>query len=87
MKRRFLFLLFAFLLWQTDAVQALTAHEQQPGTTGELHIRSGKESIYGILSKPANKGEKQPVVIIAHGFNGTHEFGKNYFKRLNGMAY
>lgn len=87
MKRRFLFLLFAFLLWQTDAVQALTAHEQQPGTTGELHIRSGKESIYGILSKPANKGEKQPVVIIVHGFNGTHEFGKNYFKRLNGMGY
>lgn len=57
------------------------------GLCQELRIKqkNGK-SIYGILCKPATKG-KHGVAIISHGFNGTHHFGKDYFKVLNDLGY
>ena len=47
--------------------------------------KNGK-SIYGIVSNPDTKG-KHGVAITSHGFNGTHHFGKDYFKTLNDLGY
>ena len=52
-----------------------------------LWIQNGDRHIYGILSKPLYTGEKQPVVIISHGFNGSGDFGRSYFKALNALGY
>lgn len=57
------------------------------GPCKELIIKqkNGK-SIYGVISNPATKG-KHGIAIISHGFNGTHHFGKDYFKTLNDLGY
>lgn len=52
-----------------------------------LWITNGNHQIYGVLSRPQNAKGKQPVAIIAHGFNGTHQFGMNYFKPLNDLGF
>lgn len=52
-----------------------------------LWIANGNHQIFGVLSRPQNAKGKQPVAIISHGFNGTHEFGKNYFKPLNDLGF
>lgn len=52
-----------------------------------LWIDNGDRHIYGIISKPRYTGRKQPVAIIAHGFNGTHAYGRTYFKTLNDLGY
>lgn len=52
-----------------------------------LWIDNGDHQIYGVLSRPKNTQGKQPVAIIAHGFNGTHHFGMNYFKPLNELGF
>ena len=59
----------------------------EPATEDTLWIQSGARSIYGVLSKPANAGKKQPVAIISHGFNGTHHYGRTYFETLNALGY
>lgn len=53
----------------------------------ELWIKNGERNIYGVLSRPDNANKKHPVAIIAHGFNGSHAYGKNYFKTLNELGY
>ena len=53
----------------------------------ELWIRNGERHLYGVLSRPAHAKGKMPVAIIAHGFNGTHHFGRNYFDALNKLGY
>ena len=52
-----------------------------------LWIRNGERHLYGVLSRPAHAKGKMPVAIIAHGFNGTHHFGRNYFDALNKLGY
>ena len=59
----------------------------EPATEDTLWIQNGARSIYGVLSKPANAGKKQPVAIISHGFNGTHHYGRTYFETLNALGY
>ena len=53
----------------------------------ELWIKNGARNIYGVLSRPDNANKKHPVAVIAHGFNGSHAFGKGYFKTLNDLGY
>lgn len=53
----------------------------------ELWITNNGRKLYGVLSRPDSSEEKQPLAIIAHGFNGTHDFGKNYFEPLNLLGY
>ncbi len=53
----------------------------------ELWIENGSRHIYGVLSRPAEPAGKSPVAIVAHGFNGTHQFSKNYFEPLNAIGY
>ena len=52
-----------------------------------LWIENGNRRIYGIISKPPYMGKKQPVAIIAHGFNGSHAYGRTYFQTLNELGY
>lgn len=79
------FLLMAF---GCVSIGSLSAQVKDTGVSArEIWIESGRRRIYGVLSKPAGNGEKQPVAIVAHGFNGTHDFGKNYFKTFNDMGY
>lgn len=67
------------------ALVALTTVEAQTGE--EVVIRNGEQRIYGVLSRPQQGARKQPVAIISHGFNGGHQFGKNYFETLNALGY
>jgi len=64
-------------------------YERTPdGILAERHwVMNGERRLYGLLSRPANGAERQPVVIVSHGFNGTHHFGRGYFKALNEMGY
>lgn len=57
-------------------------------STDTVVIKNGDRQIFGILNHP-DKGSKKPVplAIIAHGFNGTHEFGRNYFEPLAKEGY
>ena len=48
---------------------------------------AAKKSIYGIISEPTSAAGKHGVAIISHGFNGTHHFGRDYFKTLNDLGY
>ncbi|MFM2292784.1 MAG: hypothetical protein RIS29_2597 [Bacteroidota bacterium] len=55
-------------------------------TVREQWIDNGTRRIYGIISEPTSK-ENKGVAIISHGFNGTHHFGRDYFKTLNELGY
>lgn len=48
---------------------------------------SPDKSIYGIISEPTSNQKKHGIAIISHGFNGTHHFGRDYFKILNALGY
>ena len=64
-----------------------TVEETVLPKTEELWITNNGRKLYGVLSRPDSSEEKQPLAIIAHGFNGTHDFGKNYFEPLNLLGY
>lgn len=65
----------------------LTFSCQRKASVEELWIANGDRNIYGLLSRPAKGPKKQPVLIISHGFNGSHDFGKNYFPLLDELGY
>lgn len=61
-----------------------------PGKSQERELRipySSDKSIYGIISEPSSDARKHGIAIISHGFNGTHHFGRDYFKTLNDLGY
>lgn len=82
MKKRFL-LLTLLCTW----VVSMHSQPQLANNQQELWIENGNRRIFGILSRPNNGTKKQPVAIIAHGFNGSHHFGMNYFPTLNLLGY
>lgn len=45
------------------------------------------KSIYGVICEPSADAKKHGIAIISHGFNGTHHFGRDYFKTLNDLGY
>lgn len=45
------------------------------------------KSIYGVICEPSAGAKKHGIAIISHGFNGTHHFGRDYFKTLNDLGY
>ena len=61
--------------------------EQESRSAEPLWIDNGGRRIYGLISKPPYTGQKQPVAIISHGFNGSHAYGRTYFKMLNELGY
>lgn len=50
-----------------------------------LWIMNGDRQIYGELFTPA--GQTKGIAIIAHGFNGTYHFGRNYFDVMQKLGY
>lgn len=96
MKRRTILLTLAFCLTSNliqaeseneTAVQVQTEKDAVADAPQELWIKNGTRSIYGLLSRPEKPQTKSPIAIIAHGFNGTHHFGRNYFDMLNEMGF
>ena len=77
---------FAFLF-------VLTAQAQPKAEAGvqELWIENGSRRIFGELFTPAQNAQKRnakrPIAIIAHGFNGTFDYGRNYFKTMELLGY
>lgn len=53
----------------------------------EYVIKNGERTLYGVLSKPHYQGKRQGIVILAHGFAGTHHFAYAYFDALNRLGY
>ena len=53
---------------------------QKKDQVEELWIKNGERTLYGVLSRPDDGAKKQPVLIVSHGFNGTHHFGMNIHK-------
>ena len=70
---------------------AVAQTEQQSAATKtntqERWIENGSRRIYGELFTPQNAKKNGPVAIIAHGFNGTHDWGRNYFKTMSELGY
>ena len=96
MKRKSILLTLAFCLTSNliqaeseneTAVQVQTEKDAVADAPQELWIKNGTRNIYGLLSRPEKPQAKSPIAIIAHGFNGTHHFGRNYFDMLNEMGF
>ena len=68
-------------------IKAKNFKQHAESNVEELWIRNGERHLYGVLSRPTHAKGKMPVAIIAHGFNGTHHFGRNYFDALNKLGY
>ena len=69
------------------ADQAFFDPTPQGGWAERHWVQNGNRMIYGLLSRPANATGRQPLAIVAHGFNGTHHYSRNYFKALNELGY
>lgn len=52
-----------------------------------LWIDNGSRHIYGELFTPQTVKKKKPIAIIAHGFNGTHDYARNYHETLSRLGY
>ena len=65
--------------------------ESPQASVRELWIENGSRRIFGELFTPAQNAQKRnaqrPIAIIAHGFNGTFDYGRNYFKTMEGLGY
>lgn len=53
----------------------------------ELWIENGNRHIFGELFTPQNSKKKAPIAIIAHGFNGSFDYGRNYFDVMSRLGY
>ena len=72
-------------------VEAPTVKNVKP-----LWIQNGDRQIYGELFTPHSTSNtqypspntsKKPIAIIAHGFNGTYHYGRNYFDVMQKLGY
>lgn len=52
-----------------------------------LWIDNGSRHIYGELFTPQAVKKNKPIAIIAHGFNGTHDYARNYHETLGRLGY
>ena len=65
----------------------LAAQAQKADNTQDLWIENGKRHIFGELFTPQQPRKEATVAIIAHGFNGSHEYGRNYYETLGKLGY
>lgn len=56
-------------------------------TNEELWCQRGENRIYGILYRPATSEGRLPLVVISHGFGGSHSFGRPYAEALAAKGY
>ena len=78
--------IFPFLLMLLNAV-GMQAQPPTDGSINELWIDNGARHIFGELFRSSDVKDNAPVAIIAHGFNGTHEYGRNYFEPLGRLGF
>lgn len=65
----------------------LTAFSAVCQVVDTLYIKNGDRTLFGLYNRIDTPDAPKPVAIIAHGFNGGYESGKNYFKPLAEMGY
>ncbi len=75
------------LAFATIAILMLSQSVKAQMDVKTLWIDNGDRRIFGKLCKPAKADGKQPIVIVSHGFNGTHHFAQDYFKPLSDLGY
>ena len=86
MKRNMLFLAVVATLLCSLTFESLQA--QNPNINPDtLWIKHGDRQIFGLLNRPTQARKRMPLVIISHGFNGTHRFAKDYFQPLAELGY
>ena len=73
--------------WQFVAPAMSEALKQASRCFRSLWIKNGERNIYGVLHQPEHASGRMPLVIISHGFNGTHHFGQNYFEPLAKLGF
>ncbi len=56
-------------------------------TSEEVWCQRGTNRIYGILYRPQGLSGRLPLVIISHGFGGSHSFGRPYAEALAAEGY
>ena len=59
--------------WKFVSPNLKEAIKQADSNFDDLWISNGNRHLYGLLSRPTNTFGKMPLVIVSHGFNGTHE--------------
>lgn len=65
----------------------LFGYQVQAMTTDTLWCEREGKKIFGILHRPAKTEGKLPLVIISHGFGGTHEWGVPYAEALTQQGF
>ena len=55
--------------------------------TEDLWCQRGTNRIYGVLYRPQNAGSKLPLVIMAHGFGGTHGNVRAYAEAVSRKGF
>ena len=61
--------------------------QKTTANTQELWIDNGNRHIYGELYTPEKPKKNAPIAIIAHGFNGSFHYGRNYFDLMGRLGY
>jgi len=81
------------ITWTADGWPELRlpVHEQAQAVVTPLWIDNGSRRIFGeqtvLYPQSAERQQKAPVAIIAHGFNGNNEYGRNYHETLSRLGY
>lgn len=77
--KRFLSIIMVVALWGCS-------HGPYTFTEEELCLNNGDKNIYGVLYRPEGV-KKAPVVIVSHGYGGSHQFGKAYGQALAPLGH
>ena len=70
----------------SSAQTTLSAGEYEVATE-DLWCQRGANRIYGVLYRPQNAGSKLPLVIMAHGFGGTHGNVRAYAEAVSRKGF
>jgi len=50
--------------------------------TTELHVKGSDKDIYGLITKPKNGKDKNPLLICSHGFNGNEQIFEDLTSKI-----
>ena len=67
--------------------QAISSSGDYEVTTEDLWCQRGSNRIYGVLYRPQNAGSQLPLVIMSHGFGGTHGNVRAYAQAVSRKGY
>lgn len=81
-----LFIGLAACTSDSSAQTTLSAGEYEAATE-DLWCQRGSNRIYGVLYRPLDAGTKLPLVIMAHGFGGTHGNVRAYAEAVSRKGF